>query len=222
MREANKLQGTGAWHNDRTGKLTGSRMDAAMAFLKPKKGEENKPPKEASERRKLKVEILCERLTGNIVNKYVTIDMQWGTDQEPMAKHMVSELNGWTIQDLGFVPHPTIENCGCSPDGYIREENALIEIKCPTSSTMVGWLIAAAEDPNWVPPDHIPQMLLQSSCFGGLPVWFVAYDPRLPEKQKLLIRKFVPTKEQLEEVENAARSFLEEVDYMFDKLTLGE
>lgn len=219
MREANNLQGTGAWFNDRTGKLTGSRMYSAMSFLKAKKDEE---PKESSERRKLKVEILCERLTGNIVSKYVTIDMQWGSDQEPMAKEAVSQVTNWTIKDLGFIEHPTIENCGCSPDGYIEEENALIEIKCPTSSTMVSWLMAAAEDPDWLPPDHIPQMLLQSSCFGGIPVWFVAYDPRLPEKQKLLIRKFVPTPDQLEEVENHARKFLAEVDYMFDKLTKGE
>lgn len=224
MREANKLQQTGAWFNERTGKLTASRMSAARAFLKQTREEieKKKPPKEKEERRKLKVEILCERLTGNIVPKYVTADMQWGIDQEPAAKEYLSVNYGWQIKDLGFIDHPAIDMCGCSPDGYLESEVALVEIKCPSSSTMVSWLIAAAEDPNWLPPDHIDQMLLQSSCFGGIPVWFVAFDPRLPDKQKLLMRKFVPTEDQLAEAEEAARKFLEEVDFMFDKLTKGE
>jgi hypothetical protein len=59
MREENNLQGTGAWFNQRTGKLTASRMAAAMSFLKT--------GKESAARRDLKVEILAERLTDNII-----------------------------------------------------------------------------------------------------------------------------------------------------------
>lgn len=223
-REPNKLQQTGAWFNDRTGKLTASRMKAARAFLKQTKEdiEKKKPLKEKEERRKLKVEILCERLTGDIVPKYVTADMQWGIDQEPAAKEYVCALKNWTIKDLGFAEHGLIENCGCSPDGLIEEESALIEIKCPTSSTMINWLLQAAEDESWFPEEHIDQMLLQSSCFGGIPVWFCAYDPRLPDKQKVLLRKFKPTPDQIIEVEEAAKKFLAEVDAMFDKLTKGD
>jgi len=213
-REANKLQGTGAWFNDRTGKLTASRMSAAMAYLKS--------GAEASERRKLKIEILCERLTGDIVPKYVTQEMQWGIDQEPIAKEYLAEMLTWNIKDIGFVPHPSIENCGCSPDGWINDYGHLLEIKCPTSATMISWLLNSAEDELWVPPEYVPQMTLQSACFGGVPVWFVAFDPRLPEKQKLLVRCFEPTPKQIEEIETNARKFLEEVDVMFDKLTNGE
>jgi hypothetical protein len=213
-REANKLQGTGAWFNDRTGKLTASRMSAAMAYLKS--------GAEASERRKLKIEILCERLTGDIVPKYVTQEMQWGIDQEPVAKEYLVNQLGWEIKDIGFVPHPIIENCGCSPDGWLVDYGCLLEIKCPSSATMISWLLNASEDDNWIPPEHVAQMTLQSACFGSIPVWFVAFDPRLPDRQKLLVRKFQPTMEQIEEVETNARKFLEEVDAMFDKLTNGE
>ncbi len=59
MRDANPFQNNGAWFNERTGKLTASRMAAAMSFLKAKKDE---PARESSERRKLKIEILAERL----------------------------------------------------------------------------------------------------------------------------------------------------------------
>lgn len=219
MREANQLQNTGAWFNDRTGKLTASRMASAMVYLKAKKGEE---ARESSERRKLKIEILCERLTGDIVPKYVTNEMQWGIDQEPMAKEAAQVKMGWEIKDLPFIEHPYIENCGASPDGLIESEGALVEIKCPSSSTMISWVLAAAEDADWLPEEYLPQMTLQSACMGGIPVYFVAYDPRLPDKQKLLIRKFIPTEQQIEEVEEAARKFLGEVDAMFDKLTKGE
>lgn len=213
MREANQLQNTGQWFNDRTGKLTASRMASAMAFLKS--------GAEASERRKLKIEILCERLTGDIVPKYVTNEMQWGIDQEPMAKEAISIIKGWTIRDLGFVEHPRIAFCGASPDGYIEEEHSLIEIKCPSSSTMLSWLLEAS-DPDWLPSDHLPQMTLQSACMGGIPVWFVAYDPRLPDKQKLLVRKYTPNAEKIAEIEQHAINFLSEVDVMFEKLTQGE
>lgn len=218
MREANKFQQTGAWFNDRTGKLTASRMSAAKAFLKAKKDEELR---EASERRKLKVEILCERMTGDIVPKYVTNEMQWGIDQEPVAKEFISLLKSWTIKDLGFIEHPSIENCGASPDGYIEEEAALIEIKCPTQATMISWHLALAENPNWLPDEYLDQMLLQSACMGGIPVWFAGFDPRLPEHKKLILRKFTPTQEQIEEVERHAVKFLEEVDLMFNRLMKG-
>lgn len=224
MREANTLQGTGAWFNERTGKLTASRMAAAMSFLKAKKDEE---PRESSERYKLKVEVLCERLTGDIVPKYVTQEMQWGIDQEPAAKemfttHMTGLHDGdWTITDVGFISHPTLENCGASPDGWLKGQNALVEIKCPSSGTMVKWLLAAKDDPNWLPEEYLPQMTLQSACMANIPVWFCAYDPRLPDKQKLLVRLFTPTQEQYDLVNDHAARFLTEVDTMFDNLTKG-
>lgn len=214
MREANPFQNTGTWFNDRTGKLTASRMAAAMSF--------KKDGSESAERRKLKVEILAERLTGNIVPKYVTAEMQWGIDQEPVAKEYFTAKTGWKVIDLGFVDHHSIDNCGASPDGLVEDQHALIEIKCPTTGTMLGWWLKAAESPTWVPEEHIPQMTLQSACLGGIPVWFCGFDPRLPEKQKVLIRKFEPTKTQIEEVEKAAETFLAEIEAMFYQINTME
>ena len=226
-RDANPHQtgdGFGHWMQDRTGKLTGSRMDGAMSFLKQKYDKDGKPlPKEdASERRKLKIEILAERLTGNIVPKYVTQEMQWGIDHEPAAKEafMAHMGPGYEVTDLGFIDHPSIENCGVSPDGFIQARGELIEVKCPSTGTMLNWQLAAT-NPDWLPEDHIPQMTLQSACMGGIPVWFCAYDPRLPERVRLIVRKFTPTAKQIKEVEDAARAFLAEVDTMFDQLTQG-
>jgi hypothetical protein len=54
VREENKLQGSGAWFNARTGKATASRMKNAMKYLKG--------GGDSAERKGLKIEILCERL----------------------------------------------------------------------------------------------------------------------------------------------------------------
>lgn len=208
MRDANPQQGTGAWFNQRTGKLSASRMAGAMSFLKN--------GNESAERKKLKIEILCERLTGDIVPKYVTNEMQWGIDKEPAAKETFEGATGLIVSDLGWVPHPRIENLGASPDG-LCSDGCLIEVKCPNTVTHMTWMLAGE-----VPQEYIPQMTLQSACMGHIPVWFCSYDPRLPEKQQLFIKKFEPTLQQIEEVETMAVNFLSEVDAMFDQITQGE
>jgi len=208
MRDSNALQGTGAWFNDRTGKLTASRMSAATAFLKN--------GNEASERRKLKIEILAERLTDNIVPKYLTNEMLWGIDNEPHAKSAFERRTGLLVNDVGFIPHPKIENCGASPDG-ICSDGFLFESKCPTTATHITYILN-----DVVPDEYKPQMILQAACAQKKGVWFCSFDPRLPEKQQLFIKKFIPTEEEIIEIEEAAKIFLEEVEQMFTKLTLGD
>lgn len=210
LRQSNPFQtgeAFGHWMNDRCGKLTGSRMASAMAFLKN--------GNEASERRKLKIEVLAERLTGDIIPKYVTQEMQWGIDQESAAKSAFENRVGILVSDCGFVPHPRIQNCGASPDG-LTSDGYIIEIKCPTTARHIEWILAGV-----VPEEYKPQMTLQSACLGK-PVIFCSFDPRLPDKQQLFIRKFEPTDQEIKVVETAAESFLDEVEKMFEQLTNGE
>ena len=207
MREENKLQGNGAWFNARTGKLTASRMKNAMKYLKG--------GADSADRRNLKIEILCERLTGDIVDKFVNQAMQWGIDKEPEAKEAYEQKTGRLVKDAPFVDHAKIEYCGASPDGYVDE--GLIEIKCPTSSTMVSWILAGV-----VPEEHKPQLALQCACTNRPWVDFVAYDPRMPEANRLFVRRYTPTAEELAEVEAEAVKFLGEVEEMFEQLTKVE
>ena len=197
MREENKLQGNGAWFNARTGKLTASRMKNAMKYLKG--------GADSADRRNLKIEILCERLTGDIVDKFVNQAMQWGIDKEPEAKEQYELKTGRLIKDVGFVDHPKIEFCGASPDGLVDE--GLIEIKCPTTATHLNWILAGV-----VPDDHKPQMCLQALCTGRPWVDFVSYDPRMPEANRLFVRRNTPSTEELAEVEAEAVKFLQEVE----------
>jgi hypothetical protein len=170
---------------------------------------------DASDRRNLKIEILCERLTGDIVDKFVNQAMQWGIEKEPEAKEQYEQKTGRLIKDVGFVDHPKIEFCGASPDGLVDE--GLIEIKCPTTATHLNWILAGV-----VPDDHKPQMCLQALCTGRPWVDFVSYDPRMPEANRLFVRRYTPTAEELAEVEAEAVKFLGEVEEMFEQLTQVE
>jgi putative phage-type endonuclease len=206
-REENSLQGTGEWFNARTGKLTASRMRSAMKRLK--NGEDS------AERKNLKIEILCERMTGDIVDKFVSTAMQWGIEKEPEAKAAYEAKTGRIITDVGFIDHPRIEFCGASPDGFV--DDGLIEIKCPNTSTHVGWILDGS-----IPEEHKAQMTLQAAVTGRSWVDFVSYDPRMPEPQQLLVRRFYPTPAEIAEIEEEAKKFLNEVDVLFDTITRRE
>ena len=206
-RNANQLQGTGEWFNARTGKLTASRMRSAMKRLK--NGEDS------AERKNLKIEILCERMTGDIVDKFVSAAMTWGIEKEPEAKAAYEAKTGRIITDVGFIDHPTIEFCGASPDGFV--DDGLIEIKCPNTSTHVSWILDGG-----IPEEHKAQMTLQAAVTGRGWVDFVSYDPRMPEAQQLLVRRFYPTPAEIAEIEEEAKKFLQEVDVLFDTITRRE
>ena len=207
----------GAFMNDRCGKLTGSRMNAAMAYLKQTAKEiaDKKPKEDRKERTSLKVEILCERMTGNIVDKFVSTAMQWGIEKEPEGKAAYEKKTGRLIKDVGFIDHPRIECCGASPDGFV--DDGLVEIKCPTTATHVGWILDGG-----IPEEHKAQMTLQAAVTGRGWVDFVSYDPRMPEPQQLLVRRFYPTAGEIAEIEAEAEKFLAEVDGLFETITRRE
>jgi putative phage-type endonuclease len=190
------------WFNARIGKLTASNMAAALSFLK--NGGESK------ERKDLKIAILAERLTDIIREVYVTPAMQHGTDTEPAAKLAYEAATGAKVMPAPFVPHPTIENFGASPDGMIHPDG-LLEVKCPTTSKFIAWKLAGV-----VPDEHKPQMLAQLACTGRKWVEFVAFDPRMPDGKQMFVRRYEPTAEEIAAVEKAAIQFLDEVDAMFD------
>jgi hypothetical protein len=191
----------------RTGKLTASRMRSSMKRLK--NGEDS------AERKNLKIEILCERMTGDIVDKFVSTAMQWGIEKEPEAKAAYEKKTGRLIKDVGFIDHPRIEFCGASPDGFV--DDGLIEIKCPNTATHVGWILDGG-----IPEEHKAQMTLQAAVTGRGWVDFVSYDPRMPEPQQLLVRRFYPTAGEIAEIEAEAEKFLAEVDGLFETITRRE
>lgn len=195
---------TAQWLQSRLGCLTASRMADAMATLKSGK------PAEAQV--KLAHEILAERLTQAAVAHYVTPAMQWGIDNQSAAVAAYENQRGVLVGGEAFFLHDNIDFFGATPDGLI-DNVGLVEVKCPTSPTFVRWSLAGE-----VPAEYKPQMLAQLACTGRRWVDFVAFDPRMPAKQQLFIRRFEPAREEVETIENAAREFLAAVDRMFEAM----
>lgn len=199
-------QGSVGWLKARLGCLTASRMADAMDFLKN--------GKESEKRRKLKIDILSERLTDMATETYVTPAMQWGIEQEANARAMYEERTGNLVRPCGFAIHDSIEFFGASPDGLV--DIGLLEIKCPTSAKYLEWYLAGE-----VPEQHKPQMLAQMAVTNRPWCDFVAFDPRMPQQMQFFCKRYEPTPEEVSAVEAAATLFLQEVEQMFDTLIMA-
>ena len=203
----NRMQGTAEWFNARIGCLTASRMADAIATKK-----DGTPMKC---RQDLMFELLAERMTGNAVTHYVNDAMRHGQEQEPAAKMAYEAATGNLVLDAPFVPHPRIEHCGASPDGFV--DDGLVEIKCPTTPKHLTYLRNRA-----VPEEYRPQMLMQMACTGRRWCDFVSFDPRMPPPQQLLIVQYAPGEDEIAAIEDAARTFLADLDAMFDQITRAQ
>lgn len=205
----NPLQRTAAWLSDRTGCLTGSRAATAFSTLK-----DGKTPTKAAE--DLVKEILAERMTGDAMRRYVTPEMQRGTDLEGEARAAYEIYTGNLVRLTGFVRHPTIEWCGASPDGLV-DHDGLVETKVPKTSTHLTYVLNRT-----VPDEYKPQMLLQLACTRRSWCDFASYDDRVKDpRRRLFVVRFEPKPAEIEEIEERARKFLAIIDNLFDQINGG-
>lgn len=195
-----------AWLAERCGKLTASNMHLALDFKR-----DGTPSLKRSEHMRA---LLAERLTGLNTRNYVSPAMEWGSACEPEAKLAYMRETGIELQPSRFYDHPTIENCGATPDAEIGEDG-LAEFKCPTTTKYIEWVTNGT-----IPAEHKPQMLLQLACTGRKWVEFVAFDPRLKDETwRLFIRRYRPKPEEIGAIEAAARTFLDELDAAWEAFT---
>jgi len=111
------------WHNARLGLFTSSEIWRLMT--KPKaKGEV------LSEGAKTYImQKVAESLTGIVEDVPVNKAMQWGIDNEPLAKQWLSKMHNFEIIETKFIYIEGM-NYGGSSDGWIREIDSALEVKC--------------------------------------------------------------------------------------------
>ncbi|MDN5417778.1 MAG: YqaJ viral recombinase family protein [Acinetobacter sp.] len=166
----NILQRSEDWHADRCGKVTASRVKDIDA--KPKTGKALNA---------IGLTILTERLTGVQEETPTTKAMQWGIDQEPYAIAAYENETGNFVISTGLIDHPSIENCGASPDGLVGRDGQ-IEVKCPTPSVHLNTLLLQE-----IPSEYLPQITLQLACTRREWCDFVSYCPLLPEHLQIVV-----------------------------------
>jgi putative phage-type endonuclease len=191
------------WRALRTGKVTASRINDVLAEIK--KGE-------AATRRNYKAEIIAETLTGIPAESYISKEMQWGIDNEQFARAAYEIVQDVAVDCVGFAVHPQIARFGASPDGLVGDIG-LVEIKCPNTSTHLDYILAGE-----VPAEYQPQMLAAMSCTGREWCDFVSFDPRLPERFRLFVRRFYRHEGRIAEMEIKVARFLAEVDEVIQRL----
>jgi putative phage-type endonuclease len=190
-------QRSSEWFAARAGKLTASRIADATARIKSGWG---------ASRDNLMATLICERLTGKPAESFINAAMQWGIDHEAEARSAYEFELGVTVQEVGFVDHPSIDMSGASPDGFVGDDG-LLELKCPETKGHIEVLLSKK-----IPEKYCKQMQWQMSCTGRKWCDFATYDPRMPQELQLWIFRVMRDQKMIDELEREARLFLAELD----------
>ncbi len=203
MKIVDCIQGSPEWFAARVGKVSASRI--ADMTAKTKSGY-------STSRANYAAELVAERLTGTKAEKYTNGAMQWGTEQEPVARTIYEFMHNATVTEVGVVIHDRIDMSCASPDGLVGDDG-LIEIKCPLTSTHIETLRGGSIDGK-----YIKQMQWQMACTGRLWCDYVSFDPRMPGDMQVHIQRVPRDGVMIVDLEREVVAFLAEVDAAINDL----
>lgn len=166
------IQGSDEWFAARMGKITASRLGDIMR--KTKWGE-------STYKAKVRLELAIERITGKSASSVVMNEaIRNGVKREPDARTLFEAATQKEVALCGSFDHPTIVNTSASPDGLLRGENAVLEIKCPTHATHAKNLMSET-----MPKNYIYQVQWQIACTESDYAYFASYHPDFPPELRL-------------------------------------
>jgi predicted phage-related endonuclease len=196
----NAPQRSGDWWAARLGRLTGSTADEMLAGGK------------GITRAKLLVKLVAEiitRISQDEGDTFTTPAMEHGKVTEPLAVGAYECETGNLVQSTGFLAHPYLM-AGCSLDGHVGDFAGILELKCPHTTTHLGYLRDGR-----LPPSYVPQVTHNLWISGAEWCDFVSYDPRLLDAYagaRLFIHRVHAKDLDIAGYEQKAKAFLAEVD----------
>lgn len=196
-------QRTDEWFAARLGKVTASKVSDVMARTKTGY---------SASRENYMAQLVVEQITGTRQESFTNSAMQWGTDQEPFARGAYEAATGNMVEEVGFVNHPTIEMAGASPDGLVGDDGC-VEIKCPNTATMIETLLTGT-----IPQKYFAQMQFQMACADRSWCDYVVFDPRMPTKAQLFIKRVPRDDVFIADMEAEIKKFLAETAVKVDQL----
>ena len=140
------IQGSPEWRAVKAGKISGSRFSAVLDLSK-RNGQPNKA------RRELVADLLRELETGLLTEIEPNAYMAHGTRCEPMACALYEWERDIQVQHAAWIPHPTIEYVGFSPDGLVGDDG-MLEIKSPALEPRHLRTVESGKCPD----DYMPQV----------------------------------------------------------------
>lgn len=140
------IQGSPEWRAVKAGKISGSRFRAVLDLSK-RNGQPNKA------RRDLVADLVRELETGLLTEIEPNEYMAHGTRCEPMACALYEWERDIQVQHAAWIPHPTIEYVGFSPDGLVGDDG-MLEIKSPALEPRHLRTVESGKCPD----DYMPQV----------------------------------------------------------------
>ena len=201
-------QGSPEWFAARCGKISASRLGDIMR--KTKWGE-------STYKAKVRLELAIERITGKSVSSTVMNKAMYdGQEREPEARTLFEAITGKEVALCGSFDHPTIVNTSASPDGLLRGENAVLEIKCPTHATHAKNLMSET-----MPKNYIYQVQWQIACTESDYAYFASYHPDFPKELRLKWVRVEKDDSVIKSLEEAVRQFDIEIEDLIIKIQNG-
>ena len=151
-------QQTKEWYDARAGKLTASRVGAALGINPWQK------PDDLIRAMVREAHGVEPEFSGNVATR-------WGNDHEPLAVLDYMSETGNVVEEAGFYVHPEHEWLGASPDGFVGDD-ALIEIKCPFSLRNGGEFKSIVDQPH-----YYAQIQVQLAATGRGTCFFYQWAP---------------------------------------------
>ena len=202
------IQGSDEWFAVRMGKITASKLGDLMRVTKYG---------ESTYKTRLRMELAIERLTGKSASpNFMNKAMQDGVEREPDARKLFEAITGKEVAECGSFDHPDIVNTSASPDGLIRGEDAVLELKCPTHITHAKNLLSEK-----MPKNYEYQVQWQIACTESEYAYFASYHPDFPKELRLKWVKVLRDNIMILELEDAVRQFDIEVEDLIIKLKKG-
>lgn len=124
--------------------------------------------------------------------------LRWGIELEPIARSLYSNKMNYEVEEVGFFPCIGYEKfAGSSPDGWLRKENGIIEIKCPytTESHLKHFMYQTPEDLLAEEPQYYWQCVMNMLDTDTAFCDFVSYFPDISVSKQLKILR-IPRNEE--------------------------
>lgn len=163
------------------------------------------------------MELAIERITNTSASSIVmNRAMHDGIEREPDARKLFEAVTGKEVALSGSHDHPDIVNTSASPDGLLRGENAILEIKCPTHTTHAKNLMADGMDKR-----YLYQVQWQIACTESTHGYFASYHPDYPTELRLKWVRVERDDEVIAQITDEVRKFDIEVEDLITKIKDG-
>lgn len=189
-------QGSQEWLQSRLGKITASRAKDLMATVRYG---------EAAGYRNYKTELAIERITGKRVERYVTKQMEYGTETECVAATMY-QLQTGNIATVCGAFEIDGSNVLASPDRLVGDDG-LVEIKLRELANHVESMLS-----DKVPDEYYKQIQFQLWVTNRKWCDYVSYGDEMPENAQLFIKR-------IERDEEVINEIIERVEQIEDDIT---